>query len=140
LNSFQPGDIVLFQPPRLLMDIVEKNGGSISSRDLFVKRIAAVPGDQFTLLNDGTVEINRQIPKERRDMCAAEPLQLLQKYNFRQKQQSMEQQDGMLGDCADVSIDSRVWGTLPMENIVGRPVVRLWPISSIGQLPSLTTQ
>ncbi|OGG58033.1 signal peptidase I [Candidatus Kaiserbacteria bacterium RIFCSPHIGHO2_01_FULL_55_17] len=41
----------------------------------------------------------------------------------------------VLGDNRRVSADSRVWGTLPRENIVGRAFVRLYPLDKISLLP-----
>ena len=47
------GDLVFFSPPRELTDIVEKSGARIGSRDRFVKRVAAVTGDQVRLDESG---------------------------------------------------------------------------------------
>jgi len=41
----------------------------------------------------------------------------------------------VLGDNRLQSADSRVWGNLPRELIVGRPIVRLFPFSEIDILP-----
>ena len=43
----------------------------------------------------------------------------------------------VLGDCAGVSIDSRVWGDLPSSNLVGTPTFRLWPPNRVGPINSL---
>lgn len=38
----------------------------------------------------------------------------------------------MLGDNPTVSIDSRDWGCLQEDYIVGTPILRIWPLERIG--------
>lgn len=41
----------------------------------------------------------------------------------------------VLGDNRRVSADSRIWGILPRADIVGRVLLRLYPLNGIGVLP-----
>ena len=53
------GDIIFFEPPQELEDIVAADGGRLGPRDRFVKRVAAIAGDEVTLGEDGrTVSVN----------------------------------------------------------------------------------
>ena len=38
----------------------------------------------------------------------------------------------MLGDNRPNSYDGRCWGVVPRQNIIGRAVVRFWPLKKIG--------
>jgi hypothetical protein len=74
------GDRVLFHPPGLLQQIVSANGGRITDRDIFVKRVVAEPGDIVKVEASGAVLVNGEETKEGRDLCEAEPLRLIERY------------------------------------------------------------
>ena len=38
----------------------------------------------------------------------------------------------VLGDNRGSSYDSRCWGVVPRENIIGRAVLRFWPLNKVG--------
>jgi len=43
----------------------------------------------------------------------------------------------VLGDNRRVSADSRLWGLLPREDIVGRVLIRLYPLENAGLFPGI---
>lgn len=40
----------------------------------------------------------------------------------------------MMGDNHPASCDSRVWGTLPRSDIIGKVVLKIWPLSQFGTI------
>eukprot|EP00977_Amphora_coffeiformis_P023230 scaffold12617_cov172-Amphora_coffeaeformis.AAC.4 len=139
-QTIQTDQVVLFHPPNALQDIVSRSGGRITDRDLFVKRVAASqPGDVLRVTTAGDVQINGQTPTGRRDLCTAEPLRLIERYITAGDKVVQPGQVAVLGDCASVSVDSRVWGGLPKQDIVGRPLFRIWPLERFGKIGNLPT-
>jgi signal peptidase I len=45
----------------------------------------------------------------------------------------------VMGDNRPESSDSRIWGILPRENMVGRAFLRLLPINSASLFPGSTS-
>ncbi|CAB9501497.1 Thylakoidal processing peptidase [Seminavis robusta] len=141
-NSNPPneGDVVLFNPNDKLQAIVKANGGRISDRDLFVKRVAAGPGDYVSVESTGSVSVNGVAAKGRRDLCEEEPLKLIERYvQPVDKQDIKKDQVFVLGDCSSVSVDSRVWGPVNKNEIVGKPLFRIWPVERWGPIPRIPT-
>jgi len=131
------GDVVLFKPPPTLRDIVTSNGSQLSSTSLFVKRVVGLPGDgDIRLVDNNEVTINSK-PSigPNRELCADEPLRLIDRLLENGKGKDIdrlgEDEVYVLGDCKAVSVDSRVFGTLPKENIVGKPLARIWPLDRV---------
>ena len=131
------GDVVLFHPPSRLQNIVSASGGHITDRDLFVKRVAAEPGDIVTVDAPGNVKVEGESKRKRRDLCEAEPLKLIEKYVKPGRIEIQKNEVFVAGDCGSVSIDSRVWGSLSTDEIVGKPLIRVWPLDRFGRLATL---
>jgi signal peptidase I len=132
-------DIVLFRPPGALQDIVAANGGRLNPRDLFVKRIAGLPGDSYRVRPRlGTVQVNDVSVQNQ--LCSAEngvakflPDDASSTTSGNGNNKVIPHDNVLvLGDCGNVSVDSRVWGPLPTSNLVGRPLVRIWPMDRMG--------
>lgn len=104
----QRGDVIVFHFPK------------DPSRD-FVKRVIGVPGDVVTI-HEGRVQVNDQTLEEPyltvRDTSDMAALSLGEKEYF------------VLGDNRRGSNDSRNWGPVPEENILGKVWLVYWPFSN----------
>jgi signal peptidase I len=112
MKTVQRGDVVSFYPPR-------------HPSEVYLKRVVAVGGDRVEW-RDGVLWVNG----ERRFEPYIEP--------GRDMDSSAEMvvpkgQLYMLGDNRDHSEDSRRWGTVPEENVIGEPVMVLWSIAGPTQ-------
>ena len=85
----------------------------------FVKRVIGVPGDSVRI-EEGVVYVNGE--------------KLDEPYVTRRDRRNMTERDVLpgtyfvLGDNRASSHDSRDWGAVPAENIIGRTWVRYWPL------------
>ena len=111
------GDIVVFQPPAEL----QRRG--YSKDQAFIKRVIGVPGEIVSVTN-GKVYLNGQPLSE--DYIAEPPNQPFPPV------QVPENEFFVMGDNRNNSNDSRYWGFLPKENIIGRAIFRFWPIDRFG--------
>lgn len=100
-----------------------------------IKRVIGLPGETVSMLNGVVTIINAENPK---GFVVPEPyLTHNQLDTFSVTLGSDEYY--VLGDNRPVSYDSRSWGVLPRKDIIGRPVLRLFPINEIGALPGDAT-
>ncbi|HHX50755.1 MAG TPA: signal peptidase I [Clostridia bacterium] len=95
------------------------------SRD-YIKRVVGLPGETFEI-RQGRVYIDGQLLEEDYlpgDLSHSDygPVQIPEHSYF------------MLGDNRGNSQDSRVWGALPDNLIVGRAVVVFWPLNRLGSI------
>ncbi len=111
------GDVIIFKYP-------------LDPSKYYIKRIIGLPGETVTMA-ETKISIKETDGKK---IDWPEPYIV---YSIPQDF-SKTLPDGqyfVLGDNRPASSDSRIWGTLPRKNIVGRPLLRLLPIGKIGILP-----
>lgn len=112
------GDVVIFNPP---IDGREK--------ELFIKRIIAVPGDYFQIKNN-KLYLNGILISEN---------YINNKKSNRKEYKLLEGKVPkgyvyVLGDNRDNSNDSRVFGLVPIKNIKGKALTKIWPLGGIKSL------
>ncbi|MEL6135976.1 MAG: signal peptidase I [Cyanobacteria bacterium J06628_6] len=112
------GDIVVFWPPDALFSEGQK-------RDAYIKRVVGLPGETVEIA-DGVVTIDGEPLDE--DYIKSPPT-----YQWGPEQVA-EDSYLVLGDNRNQSYDSHEWGFLPEENIIGRAVIRFWPLNRLGGL------
>ncbi len=89
-----------------------------------VKRIIGEPGDEIDI-RDGSVFINGELLDE---PYLSEPTNAK---NLEYPLVVPERHYFVLGDNRDVSLDSRDFGSVPIEKIEGRVAFRFWPLNKI---------
>jgi signal peptidase I len=101
-----------------------------------IKRVIGLPGETVVLEGDGprVTIINKEYPDGFTiDEPYLDPTNLGGATDMRINLGT--DQYFVLGDNRRVSSDSRVWGVLPRKNIVGRVLLRLYPIDKLGVMP-----
>lgn len=120
-SPYSRGQIVVFHPPETVTDHGEP----------FIKRVIGLGGDTVEV-KDGRVFVN--------GVALDEP------YLFRNAAGDTEQTvasdpsrwvvpEGdlfVMGDHRQASEDSRVFGPIPIASVIGRGVVRYWPLAEFG--------
>src|SRR3989344_74041 len=115
------GDVIVF-------DLPENPAKSL------IKRIIGMPGETVILKGSSVMIQNAEHPK---GFTLEEPYlnpENLTGMNDFQITLAPDQYF-VMGDNRAVSADSRIWGPLPRENIVGRAYLRLYPFNYINILP-----
>jgi signal peptidase I len=113
IDDVQRGDIVVFRNPARLP----------SEPEHLIKRVVGLPGDTLES-RDGVVFVNGDRIEEG----------YLKPGSATDRLPPTEVPDGSLwvmGDNRRASEDSRAKGPIPADDLVGRAVVRIWPVSRI---------
>jgi signal peptidase I len=108
------GDVVVFRYPK-------------DPSKFFIKRVIGLPGDTV-IIEGSTVRIKNEASPE--GFVLNEPYIKSMRNNNNVTETLGDREYFVMGDNRDQSSDSRVWGVLQEERIVGRAFVRLFPTSN----------
>jgi signal peptidase I len=128
-SSYSRGQVVVFHPPE----------SEAIRGEPFIKRVIGVGGDTVEV-RDGRVFVNGAALDEPylfRDADGlAEPTIAREESRWVVPAGDIF----VMGDHRQVSEDSRVFGPIPISTVIGRGVVRYWPLSELGIIATPTYQ
>jgi signal peptidase I len=114
----QRGDVIVFRYPG-------------NPKIFYIKRIIGLPGETVSI-NSGVVNITKT---NGQSITLSEPYAVVEDATYTQTTTLGSNQYWVMGDNRPESSDSRVWGPLPSQNIIGRVFLRLLPANDVGFLP-----
>ncbi|MFN8622862.1 MAG: signal peptidase I [Chloroflexota bacterium] len=121
-DDYSRGDIIVFHPPADF----ESDGTP------FIKRVIGVAGDHIEI-HDNAVWVNGA----KLDEPYVDP-----RFPIEAKEwDSIDVPPGdliVMGDHRNASVDSRDFGPVPVENVIGRAVLRFWPLDTLGIIQTPT--
>jgi signal peptidase I len=125
-DAYNRGDIVVFDPPA--------DWGDRSSP--YIKRVIGEPGDKVEIRDDGLVYINGVVLDEPY-LYADEPGRDPQPTTAPLDEGIWTVPEGelfLMGDHRQSSADSRTFGPVPINRVIGRAWLRYWPLGTFGIL------
>ncbi len=129
-QNVEKGDIVSFESDMTLskndiasLNIIQRFMVNEDTKKNLIKRVIAVPGD-FIEVKDGVVFVNDEILEE--PYINTVTNQEVERYMI------PEGTYFMMGDNRYVSLDSRQLGPIEGDRIIGKAVLRFFPINRMG--------
>ena len=117
------GDVIIFRYPK-------------NPKEFFIKRIIGLPGETVTIVS-GKIKVTEADG----DTVALQEPYVANRGNGGDATYTVPKGNYfVLGDNRPESSDSRTWGLLPKDNVVGRAFLRLLPVETFGIFPGSTAQ
>jgi signal peptidase I len=118
-KEFSRGEIVVFHPPG-------------NEKQYYIKRVIGLPGESIAIIGGQVVLYNTLHPEGQilAEEYVAEGAELIEM----PKKNLTKDEYFVMGDNRMFSFDSRQFGPIKKEMVIGKVLVRAWPPTSIGIL------
>jgi signal peptidase I len=114
------------QPQRLEVVVFRGVAAMGEAKKDLIKRLVGLPGETLAV-KEGIIHINGQPLAEKhtlnQDFSDFGPVTVPADSFF------------VMGDNRPASADSRYWGFLPKQNLIGPAFLRIWPLTRFGLIP-----
>ncbi len=124
LHSPERGDVIIFRYPK-------------DPSKYFIKRVIGIPGDTISI-EGSTVTIKNETHPD--GFVLNEPYIKSMRAGVTINETLSEREYFVMGDNRDESSDSRVWGILQEERIIGKAFIRLFPPNVFDILPGASDE
>ena len=118
LEEPKRGDVIVFRYPK-------------NTKEYYIKRVIGLPGEQVRIVDGRVVIINKDNPQGFVVNESYLP-STTKTYGGPESVVLGSDEFFVLGDNRQSSSDSRNWGVLPRNNIIGRTALRVLPISEFS--------
>ncbi|MBV6482332.1 MAG: hypothetical protein DIKNOCCD_02073 [bacterium] len=120
------GDIVVFRVPETIPNYDP-------DKPIWIKRVVGVAGDHVAI-TDGHLLVNGKQISDPPFMARNRYSSHLGNGETYQETLVPEGHIMVFGDNSQNSYDSRYWGPVPVDRVIGKAFVRFWPLSRLGPL------
>ena len=140
----QRGDIIVFYPPETKIKnspiaVFSRLTGFFCKDVAYIKRVVGIPGDRISIKRNSNDETYVYVNGEKLDEQYVKDIKAT---NYFCTEQTPYCDDVivpddmyfMLGDNRAHSLDSRYWGFLAKDRVIGRAVFRFWPLTRIKHI------
>lgn len=134
-GEIERGDVVVFEtgpaleqsvPEEVVQAVLDALGIRSSGQEDLIKRVIAVGGDTVSILDNQVLVNGEPMVEPYLDDGVA--------MSDMPERRIEEGWLWVMGDNRNESSDSRVFGPIEVDDVVGRAVLRIWPVGRLGQL------
>lgn len=117
-REFERGDVVVFRYPK-------------SPNKFFIKRVIGVPGEKVQVKGGNVYIFNKENPQG----FVLDEKEYLSSRVVTDGDVTLSVEKGemfVLGDNRDASSDSRIWGLVGEDDVIGKVALRAWPVNKFS--------